>query len=29
MPTNLKADIDYHRARITFYKQALDHHRGP
>jgi hypothetical protein len=23
MPTNLQADIDYHRARINFYMQAL------
>ena len=23
MPQNLKADIEYHRARIAFYQQAL------
>ena len=23
MPKNLQADIDYHRARIAFYEQAL------
>jgi hypothetical protein len=23
MPKNLTADIDYHRARIAFYEQAL------
>jgi hypothetical protein len=23
MPKNLKADIDWHRARIAFYEQAL------
>jgi hypothetical protein len=28
MPTNLKAGIDYHRARITFYKQALEELRA-
>jgi hypothetical protein len=28
MPKNLKADIDYHLARINFYKQALEELRA-